>query len=198
MSNNYTVTWLQSSLNRHAIGVAQDQIQATGRALPCQVVAVSGSIVTVSFEIASSIVQLQNITIPKAEGPWLRSPTQIGDYGITVPADAYLGAISGMGGGVATLTPRGNLSALVWVPVASTAFSAVNTNAAYVSGPDGAVIQTEDGSAVLTVNTSGITMTFGGKTVTLNSSGFMIDGILFETHEHSGVTTGTSNTGAPV
>jgi len=34
--------------------------------------------------------------------------------------------------------------------------------------------------------------------VTINSSGVAIDGILFETHVHSGVQSGGSNSGPPV
>lgn len=182
---DYDKLWLAQSFNQTAIGRASEAIQRTGRALPCRVTAVSGSFVTVEFEVTTAPWVLPQITIPKAESQWIRMPTQVGDYGMTVPADAYLSGISGQGGGTPDLRQPGNLSALVWVPVAGKGFPSVNTNAAYVAGPQGVVLQTEDGSAVLTINASGITMTFGSKSVVLNASGLTIDGLLFDTHYHS-------------
>ena len=124
-------------------------------------------------------------------------PTQIGDLGWTVPADAYLGGVSGLGGGTADLSAPGNLEALVFVPVSNKTSPPIDQNAAQIQGPNGAIIRTLDGSASVVVNTSGITMTFGTKVVTLNASGFTIDGILFDTHVHGGVQTGGSNTTGP-
>lgn len=43
-----------------------------------------------------------------------------------------------------------------------------------------------------------IKLTGGGKVVEISSAGIMLDGILWETHPHSGVTTGSGNTGPPV
>ena len=53
------------------------------------------------------------------------------------------------------------------------------------------------GSGSITMNGSGLTLAFGGKSVVIDSSGVTIDGILFDTHYHTGVTTGTGNTGGP-
>jgi len=215
MASNYTKLWLQKTLNQGAQRRALSAIQSTGRALPCRVVAVSGSIVTVAFEVNASPLTLPQITIPKAESPWIRMPTQVGDMGVTLPADAYLGGVSGLGGGTANLTRPGNLSSLVFVPVSSKASGPIDQNAAQIQGPNGAIIRTTTGtesqivtsqsgttmtfgSNTITLNTSGITLTGGGKTVTINSSGVTIDGILFETHVHSGVQTGASNSGPPV
>ena len=197
MADNFTKLWLQKTGNQQAVARAEQALQSMGRALPCRVVSVSGSIVTVAFEVDSTPWTLPNITIPKAESQWIRTPTQVGDFGITVPSDVYLGGVSGLGGGVATMANPGNLSALVFVPIANKAFSSVNTNAAYIAGPEGAVIQTQDGSSSITVNESGITMKFGGKTVVLDGTGFTIDGILFDTHVHGGVQTGAEMTLGP-
>ena len=93
---NFQKTPLAPSLNRIAVQNVATQLQKQGKALPCSVVAVNGSMVTVKFEVTSAQT-LPHITIPKAEGAWIRSPTQIGDVGLTVPADAYLGGISGLG-----------------------------------------------------------------------------------------------------
>jgi hypothetical protein len=214
VSNYFEKVWVQDSLNQVALNRVLDVINNRGKALPCSVVSVSGALVTVKFEINSSTITLPQITIPKAESQWIRMPTQVGDLGMTVASDAYLGGISGLGGGVATLEEPGNLSALIFVPVSNANKSPSNGNAAYLQGPDGAILQTTQGTpSSVTVNTSGITMTFGsttftingsditmtvgGKTVTLNNTGFTIDGILFDTHIHGGVTSGTTVTLGP-
>ena len=162
MSDNADRNWLQSTLNQLATKQAAAAIERTGNALPCRVTKVSGSIVTVAFEVNATPWTLPPVTLPKAEGPWIRSPTQVGDFGMTIPADVYLGGISGLGGGVANTTRRGNLTALVWVPVGNVNFSSVNPNAAYVSGPQGAVIQDQGGNTILTINNTG--------TVTINAA----------------------------
>lgn len=184
MAANFLKLWVQGNLNKLAVNRARNEIQGTGRALPCSVVSVSGSLVTVKFEINSKPWTLPQITIPKAESQWIRAPIQKGDAGITIPADVLIGNVTGLGGGVPTMARPGNLSALVFLPVANKNFSSVNTNQAYIAGPQGALIQTEDGTSSILVNESGITLTFGGKVVTLTSSGFTIDGILFDTHTH--------------
>ncbi|MHB1781027.1 hypothetical protein, partial [Acidithiobacillus sp.] len=81
MASNSSKLWLQDSLNRLAIARAQGEIQRQGMALPCHVIAVSGSIVTVQFDVSG--VSLPQVTIPKAESPYFRQPTQIGDKGST-------------------------------------------------------------------------------------------------------------------
>lgn len=198
MADNYAKLWLQSNLNKIATQRALEHIESTGRALPCRVVAVSGSIVTVAFEVNAGPQTLPNITMPKAESQWIRVPTQIGDYGMTVPADTYLGGISGLGGGVANLSQRrGNLSTLVFVPVAAKSFPAVNTNAAYIAGPQGAVIQTQDGGSVITVESGQVIIKVGGNTWTFGSAGLtMSTGVVAETHVHNDPQGGV--TGGPI
>lgn len=169
MTDNAERLWLQDSLNQIAISHAAMAIGRLGKALPCRVTAVNGSIVTVAFEVTSSYT-LPPITIPKAEGQWIRSPTQVGDLGLTQPSDVYLGGVSGLGGGSATMAQRANLSALVWVPVAGVAFPGVNINAAYVAGPEGAVVQTQNGVSVINVGTSGITITNTNGTIVLTAA----------------------------
>ena len=214
MADNYEKLWLQDSFNAIAIARAATLIENTGRALPCRVTAVNGSIVKVAFEVNSDPITLPQISIPKAESPWVRMPTQVGDFGVTMPASAYLGGISGLGGGVATLDPPGNLAALVFVPVSNINSPPSNPNAAIVQGPQGAIIKTTTGTSssvvvdtlgtiitfgttTFTINNSEVSFTAGGKTVTLNSTGLTIDGILFDTHIHGGVTTGSGVTLGP-
>ena len=182
MDGNYSKLWLQKSQNEGAIKRARMAIENEGRALPCRVVAVDGSIVTVAFEVDAAPQTLPQITIPKAESNWMRMPTQVGDFGVTMPADAYLGGVSGLGGGTANLARRGNLSALVFVPISSKAAPPDNVNAAQVMGPEGVILRTADNSCSLVLNGDGLTITFGGVKFVIDSSG----------HHFTGAVTGDS------
>lgn len=201
MANQFTKLWLQQSLNDLAINRATQAIRSTGRALPCRVVAVDGAIVTVAFEVDSYPWTIPQVTIPKAESAWIRMPTQIGDFGITMPGDAYLGGVSGLGGGVAKLVARGNLSTLVFVPISNKMAPPIDSNAAQIQGPNGAIVRNTEGTETrvtvdqgglnmargsnsIVMDDSGITLTVAGKVVKLDSSGLTIDGILFDTHTH--------------
>lgn len=171
MADNFAKLWLQKSQNQLAINRAAQEIQKQGRALPCRVTAVTGAIVTVEFEMDTAPWTLPPITIPKAESPWTRDPTQVDDTGVTMPADVYLGGISGLGGGTASFTRRGNLSALVFVPVSNSNSPPDDPNAAQVCGPNGARIRTTTGTASSVItNTSGTTVTFGSNTVVVNET----------------------------
>ncbi|WP_155308299.1 hypothetical protein [Burkholderia gladioli] len=171
MADNYDKLWVQKSANQLALNRAQQAIQKLGRALPCRVVDVNGAIVTVAFEIQNSPQALPNVTIPKAESPWIRMPTQVGDKGVTMPADAYLGGISGLGGGVATTTQRANLTALVFVPVSNSSSAPIDSNMAQIQGPAGVILQTADGNVALTLNETGITIKIGSQTFTWDAAG---------------------------
>ncbi|MBU9608638.1 hypothetical protein [Burkholderia multivorans] len=200
MADNYSKLPLQRSLNRMAIARAAQAIEDTGNALPCRVTKVSGAIVTVEFEMQGTWT-LPPVTIPKAESPWIRNPTQVGDKGVTMPADAYLGGISGLGGGTADFRRRGNLSALVFVPVSNANSAPDDPNAAQVCGPNGMIARTTQGTpsscvvnqngvsmtyggASLSLTAAGIVMSFGGHTITLDSSGLSIDGNSYANHTH--------------
>lgn len=175
MADYYDKLSVQKSANQLAINRARQAIENTGRALPCRVVKVSGSIVTVAFEVQNSPQSLPNITIPKAESPWIRMPTQVGDKGVTMPSDAYLGGVSGLGGGTATMTRRGNLSALVFVPVSNSGSGPIDADAAQVQGPNGVISRTTQGttSQVVTDQT-GTTITYGDVSFTVNATGITI------------------------
>lgn len=151
MANNAEKLWIQRRLNDTAIQRAQQAIQGTGRALPCSVVAVNGSIVTVKFEVDSTPWTLPQITIPKAESRWVRMPTQVGDTGLTIPGDVSLAGVTGMGGGIAKMARRGNLSTLVFLPLSNKNLPPVNQNAACIAGPEGVILQDEAGTAVVKV-----------------------------------------------
>lgn len=223
MDDNYGKLWLQKTTNQLAVTRAQQAIKSLGRALPCRVTAVSGAIVTVAFEVNAAPWNLPQISIPKAESPWIRMPTQVGDKGVTMPADVYLGGVSGLGGGVASMLQRGNLSALVFVPVSNSGSGPIDQNAAQIQGPNGAIIRTTTGTtSSIVTNDSGTTITFGTTTLTVNAAGITLtvggqtftwgeteavstlpiqapDVILpngaVNEHYHPGVQTGSGNTG---
>ncbi|QRN55260.1 phage baseplate assembly protein [Dyella caseinilytica] len=213
MASNWLKLWVQGNLGKLATNRARNEIQSTGRCLPCSVVGVNGALVTVKFEVNSKPWTLPQITIPIAESQWIRAPIQIGDKGITIPADVLIGNISGLGVGVPTMARPGNLSALSFLPISSKNFSPVNTNAAFVSGPQGVVLQTEDGSVSLTLSETGFVFKLGTQTFTFNASGLTSSVALqvnstinatndikagtisLQNHVHSGVQSGGSNTG---
>ncbi len=178
MASNFSKLWIQRKLNEAAILRAKEAIFSTGWALPCKVVAVSGSIVTVSFQVDSTPWVIPQITIPKAESNWIRMPTQVGDFGYTVPADVHLGGISGLGTGTPKITTSpANLSGLVFHPVSNKNAPPSDPNAAIVQGPNGAIIQTTTGgTSNIIVSTKNITITFGSSVVTIDSSGVKISG----------------------
>ena len=209
--------FLQEDLQAIANRAVHIVMGLVGKSLPCHITAVSGQIVTVAFDLPQGAPWiLPEITLPVASSPYDYEPYQVGDTGFTVPADAYLGGISGLGGGQATWKRPGNLDALVFVPVGKQSFTAANTNARIIQGPDGWIAQTTQGSTPCSIvgNQQGITLTYGstqivmnsdsiqmtagGQTVTLDSSGFDIGGILFGSHVHGGVTSGSDDTDGPV
>lgn len=194
---------LARSLSSFAQKKALDEIAKRGLALPGHVVAVSGQIVTVNFDVEG--VVLPQVTMPLATCEYIRVPIQVGSLGVAEPADVYLGGISGLGGGTADLTQRGNLSTLVWKPVA-------NSNWPTPPGSDGNTLTFYGKSALLLLDSiaghssikltsSGITLTCGSQSISITSSGISIgpnttiDGKLFLPHEHTDVETGGSNSG---
>lgn len=200
--NDASTLWAQQNLNALAIGRAAQVIQETGRALPCSVTAVDGSLVTVKFEVQGPWT-LPPITIPKAESAYLRAPTTVGDVGMTLPADTFLGGVSGQGTGIADLAKSyGNLSTLVFVPVAAVSFSAPpRAGIAWANGPHGARLGDGASAAYVDANpdTGTVTIHAGGNTFIFGAAGFtMSTGIVAETHLHGGVSGGTSDTGPPI
>lgn len=197
MADNSRKTPLAATLPAAVRRQIGDVLQLTGYALPCYVKAVAGAIVTVAFDIVTDRT-LPDVTIPILESRYVRLPIQVNDTGVVVPADAYLGGVSGMGGGTASLLQPGNLSALAFLPIGNKNWPEVDSNATNITGPNGAVIKADTGSANFTLTPDGISMSAGGHTVVINSSGVTIDGKVFLGHEHSGVTSGSSNTGGVV
>jgi hypothetical protein len=192
----------KTPLARSLIQLIESQIasatQQNPQSLPCSVVAINGAMVTVKFEITGPI-SFPQITVPQAISRYARPPTQIGDKGMVIASDLYLGGVTGLGGGTANyLRKESNLSTLVFVPLSNTNFPKVDQNAYNITAPNGAVIKDDSGNSIITLTPSSITLSCGGHSVVIDSSGVKIDGRLFLTHTHSGVTAGGSNTGGVV
>lgn len=149
---------LAASLNLIAQQQVADAIAAMGKALPCHVVSIAGQIVSVAFDVDDPTVTLPTVTMPIATSQYDWLPLQEGDKGLTVPSDVYLGGVSGLGGGTASATNVGNLSALVFLPVANASWSTTFEGYRLVQGPEGAVLQTLDGSVSLVLNSAGVTI----------------------------------------
>lgn len=172
MANNHDKLWVQTRSNQLAIQRAREAIHQLGRALPCRVVAVNGAMVTVAFEVDSTPWTLPQITIPKTESNWIRMPTQVGDLGITKPADVYIGNVSGVTTTIPSINVKpGNLSALVFEPVSNANSPPQDQDAAICQGPNGFVGQTTTGtSSSVTTDTTGTTVDFGGNTIKLDGT----------------------------
>lgn len=203
MTDNAKV-WYSATAQRTALMLARRTINQLGRALPCTVKAVSEPFVTVSFAMNAAPVTLPDITIPKLESPWIRSPTQVGDVGMTIAASAHIEPITGQGTGTADWKRPAALSALAFLPLGIKGSTPDDPDAAQIMGPNGVIARTADGSVSIVANKNGITLTAGGHSITLNSSGCTIsagtttiDGIVFDSHVHAGVESGSSVTSGP-
>ena len=89
---------------------SQDWLQRLPKEIPCTVTAVNYPFVTVQANMKADPFTLPQVTVPQSQSAYFREPTQIGDEGYLSVSDYYLGGVSGLGGGTADLTPRGNLS----------------------------------------------------------------------------------------
>ena len=186
-------TPLARTLNVFASQKAYDEIRKRGLGVPGRVVSVTGPIVTVSFEVNG--LTLPQVVMPLACSQYVRLPIQPGEVGVAIPASFSLGGISGLGGGIAKDSLQGNLSTLVWVPIGTTGFFAVDSNVLTLYGPKGVTIQDEAGATMLKITPTSISMNAAGHSIVINSTGIVIDGAVYSQHKHLGVTSGTSESG---
>jgi hypothetical protein len=178
MSNNAQRVPFGRSINQNAMQRANDALQALGRALPCSVVSVDGAIVTVRFEV-SSVFTLPHVAVPLFGPEWIRYPIQPGEKGVVFAADARLGAMSGLGGGVADLAAPANLGALVFFPIGNATWGSVDPQSVTIYGPNGVVLRDTGSDSVITLTPSGVsiiardsfTIVTGAATITMDASG---------------------------
>jgi hypothetical protein len=173
-----------------------------GKSFPCVVTAVNGPIVTVNFAVAqTSVFTTAQVTMPIAQPYYIRIPVQVGDTGLAVSADARLGGITGLGTGAAPNTGTTSLGALVFVPISNVNWPTLDPNAVVINAPNGSIIRTEDGTAIVQVQQNSITLTQGGSSITLSGGNVTITGTLiingqaYLAHEHMGVKAGTDTSG---
>lgn len=198
MSDNALKTHVAWSLNAFGRRVANNHGWHEPKDLPCHVVKVAGQIVTVAVDVQNSPFTLPQLEVPILTSNYDWIPVQVGDKGWLSSSDAYLGGVTGLGGGTADLVRRGNLSTLVYTPVSNKAWQPRSGDASKreVVGPNGAYIADTSGKATITVDKNqGITLSFGGHSVVINSTGVVIDGKVFLQHEHTDVTRGSDDTG---
>jgi hypothetical protein len=139
-SQNSQKTPIATALEQWGQRKVRGVLSTMGQSLPATVVSRTGGIVTVKFALTSPYT-LPNVTVPIVGSEYVRLPIQAGCPGFCMTADAYLGGMSGLGGGVADIVPRGNLSMLVWTPIGNKNWQAANDdNALCLYGPDGVVI----------------------------------------------------------
>ena len=168
MADNAYKKQLGQSLNALSTERALNEIYRTGQGLPCHVTTVqvgadNCAVVTVQFDMTDIPFTLPSVSMPVFGPEYVRYPIQIGDKGMAVSADAYIGGVSGLGGGTADLTRRANLTTLVFMPMGNVAWSNVDPNAVTVNGPNGVVTRDAQSKSVTTLTPQGITtQTVGG------------------------------------
>ncbi|MBL5926796.1 phage baseplate protein [Enterobacter asburiae] len=156
MSNGQKLPFLKAFNNAIQAG-AEDRDMASGRSLPCHVVAVDGQIVTVQFDLLPDGVQYPEVTIPIATFEYIRYPIQVGDRGVTVAADVSLRGASGLGTGIASRTLSFSLVPLFFVPLSNAGWTKEDPNKIVLYGPDGGILKTADGASCIKVEPGKIT-----------------------------------------
>jgi len=200
MSDAYLRKPLGQSLNDLSRQRALDAIQLLGKALPASIVAVNkaGAIVTVKFELGAIPFTLPRVKVPVLTSEYIRAPLPVGCRGFVIPADAYLGGMSGLGGGTADLTQQSNLGALVFAPIGNLGFQDVGPNVVTLYGPGGVTIRDSGGTCKIELTPGGIVITLpGGGNVTVVGGDVIADGISLKTHRHSAVQPGGGTSGPP-
>lgn len=170
MASNVQKTAIARTLNQFAERKVLGAMSLLGPALPASVKAVvSSGIVTVNFELTGTPYTLPPVTVPLEGSEYVRLPIQAGCLGWVTPASAYLGGVSGLGGGTADLSPRGNLSSLVFSPLGNKNWSPTeNPNALVLYGPDGVIIRDLGKKNAMTLTPTGITFDVTDGTLVIN------------------------------
>ena len=167
------------SMNNFAEEKIAEAMQLVGKVLPATIVRQSGKMVTVSFSLTNIPFTLPQVTIPLFGPQYVRYPMQPGDRGIVIPADTYIGGMSGLGGGVADLTQPANLSALVYLPISHTEWQVVT-----VYGPEGVTLRDSGSNTTFLLKPDSIaistpdsfTVTVGGTVISLIGTKWSISG----------------------
>lgn len=173
-----------SSMNRFTERKIENALQKSGKVLPASVVKQTGNMITVSFELRDIPYVLPQVTIPLFGPQYIRYPMQPGDKGIVIPADTYIGGVSGQGGGIADMTPPANLSALVFLPISNTEWQGVDGQVVTVYGPEGVTLRDSSSNTMFLLKPDSIaistpdsfTVTVGGTVLSLTGSKWSLSG----------------------
>ncbi|HCQ7215210.1 TPA: hypothetical protein OL729_002614 [Escherichia coli] len=173
-----------SSMNRFTERKIENALQKSGKVLPASVVKQTGNMITVSFELRDIPYVLPQVTIPLFGPQYIRYPMQPGDKGIVIPADTYIGGVSGQGGGIADMTPPANLSALVFLPISNTEWQDVDGQVVTVYGPEGVTLRDSGSNTTFLLKPDSIaistpdsfTVTVGGTVFSLTGSKWSLSG----------------------
>jgi hypothetical protein len=143
MPNNAQKTPLARTLEAFGNRKVRGALAQLGQEIPANVVSIaSPGTVIVAFQVTNTIYTLPNVEVPIVGYQWARMPIQPGTPGVVMSADYYLGGQSGIGGGSADLSPRGNLAMLVWMPLGSRNWPAsADPNAVDLNGPNGVILR---------------------------------------------------------
>jgi hypothetical protein len=216
MSGQGQVLPLARSIGFAGQVAAQNRVQRLGQSYPCSVVSVDGALITVKFEVKADPFTLPQVQMPLFGPEYIRYPIQVGDKGIAISADIYIGQMSGMGpdNQTADLTEPPNLSTLVFLPIGNKTWRSVDHDAVVVYGKNGVVLQDGQQTCTITLTPNGVTLALGSnpltitaQNITLDSSGnLVVKGDVTwgavpthaSTHHHSGVQTGAGASGPPV
>lgn len=169
MSDNSLKTPLYQSIPKAIQSRIVDAVQLTGKALPCHVTAVSGALITVQFDV-NSVYTLPQVTIPLFGPEYIRYPIKAGDLGVVIPVDAEISVTSGQGGGVADLTAPANLEALLFMPIGSKKWVAVDPAQVDIYAPNGIKIHDTNSGAVINLHPTAIDINVGSSTLHMDSS----------------------------
>lgn len=182
---------IYSSLRDLANKTSSRTVHMDGRSMPATVESVSGSIVTVNFELESGFT-LPQIEVPIFGAEYIREPIQKGCKGVVMASDYYLGAMSGLGPGRATLPKRGNLSNLVFCPISNSEWQSVDGDTLTMYGVSGVkILDKLGGSSYVTVQDGAITLDNGSASIKINGGDVTITGTLtingqaYASHTHT-------------
>lgn len=184
------------NMNRFAEKKLEDALQKVGKILPARVVKQDGRMVTVAFELRDTPFVLPQVTVPLFGPQYIRYPMQPGDKGIVIPADTYLGGVSGLGGGIADLTPPDNLSSLLFLPISNTEWEGVDGQVVTIYGPEGVTIRDTGSNTTFLLTPDSITIVTPTQfKVTVGSTVFTLtDGMWSLTGEAGKLQDGTAST----
>lgn len=184
MTGNIFNTPIQKSLTNTSQKSVNDNNQILGQNLPCHVVSVNGSIVTVAFDILSDYT-LPQVTMPVFGFEYIRYPIKIGDKGVAISSSARVAGNSGLSQGISDLSLSANLASLIFMPIGNINWSSVDHNALVMYGINGAVIRDTESNSIITltpesitiVSQNSVTISTGGTSAQFNSDGsFNISG----------------------